>query len=111
MSTWNYRVVKKNVNGEIIFGIHEGFYDDDGNLEGITEDPVTIYAEESVEKLKKELEYIITALEAEPVIYEEVLTMRMDGSGTSMSDGYSSTDEDDYPPDIMDAPIDTVVIE
>ena len=93
MSTWNYRVVRKTVNGETIFGIHEGYYDDNGNLEGITEDPVEIYAEGSVENLGEVMKWVIQALEAEPIIYEEAPMMRMNGSGTGMSDGYSSTDE------------------
>ena len=115
MATWNYRVVKKLVNEETIFGIHEAFYDDDGNLEGITENPVQIYAEESVENLADEMKYIVAALEAEPIIYEEAPMMRMEPTEEEIVDLDKLRDEmcmdgmdNEPPPDIMDPPIDII---
>jgi len=75
MGHWNYRVVRKVVDDEVIFGIHESYYDNDGNLEGITENPISIYAEENLENLAKEMGYIVQALEADVIKYEEAPMM------------------------------------
>lgn len=67
---WNYRVVKTDFNGDYSrLAIHEAFYDDNGKLITITEDPVTVNAdlEEGVEGLKEILEHMMLAL-AKPVI-------------------------------------------
>lgn len=54
--SWNYRIVKTKIaDGEFEFGIHEVFYDDSGNIEGMTEKSV-VPACPSVEGLKYELE-------------------------------------------------------
>jgi hypothetical protein len=67
MSHWDYRVVAKN--GE--FAIHEALYDDEGQLEGITEDPVFPRAE-SLGELREELMRYAAALEDPLLDYSEV---------------------------------------
>ena len=42
MSTWNYRIVRKKVedNPEVFrYGIHEAYYDKNGKISAITEEP------------------------------------------------------------------------
>jgi len=41
MSSWSYRVVKK----EGAFGIHEVYYDDEGRENMCTENPIDMYGE------------------------------------------------------------------
>ncbi len=68
MSHWNYRIVKKTVDGEDLYGIHEYYYDADGRY-GWTEDAVEVIAD-SVEGIKWVLESMMLALDR-PVIEDE----------------------------------------
>ena len=47
--TWNYRIVKysKRKNAEDWYGIHEVYYDNDGNPMGMTVEPVSFGGETS----------------------------------------------------------------
>ena len=37
--TWNYRVVKADYNGTVEFSIREVYYNENGEPDGVTEDP------------------------------------------------------------------------
>ena len=39
--SWNNRIFKHEKDGEEYFGIHETYYDKDGNIEGWTENPIS----------------------------------------------------------------------
>jgi hypothetical protein len=57
MSTWNYGVVKKNG----YLGIHEAYYDDTGNIDSLSVEPVSpVY--EDLDELKTNLELMADAL-------------------------------------------------
>lgn len=73
MGHWNYRVVlREYADGrDAQYQIHEAYYDDDVNVEAITEDPVPVTAE-SLEKLAEELQWMARALEAPILRYEDV---------------------------------------
>jgi hypothetical protein len=57
MSTWNYRVVKKNG----YLGIHEAYYDDSGNIHSLSTDPVSSVFED-LEALKADIELMLHSL-------------------------------------------------
>lgn len=65
--TWNYRVLIKD--GQ--YNIHEVYYDDDGNPEAFTEEPVGPSGE-SPEELKKDLQYFSEALSLPVLDYNEL---------------------------------------
>ena len=64
--TWNYRVVKQthdtHAGDEILFQIHEVYYDDDGNITAMTKDPVPLTSE-GVEGLKEVLGQVLGAFD------------------------------------------------
>jgi hypothetical protein len=50
VSTWNYRVIAQEDPefGEVVYGIHEVFYDDEGSIDGWTKAPVPFLADSKV---------------------------------------------------------------
>ena len=67
--TWNYRVVRRIVGGEVTFGIHEVYYDGD-RPKTTTECPIDPYGE-TLEELKDDLDRMREALD-KPVLNYEV---------------------------------------
>jgi len=65
MSYWNYRVVKKDG----YLGIHECHYDDDGQVEFLTENAVDVVGDD-VEELKWELHHMEANLALPMIDYE-----------------------------------------
>lgn len=61
--TWNYRLVRKVVGQEVVYGIHEAYYglnDEDPKAICITENPVSVKTcfpldEEDAKAMKKDL--------------------------------------------------------
>ncbi|MET3878841.1 hypothetical protein [Chitinophaga sp. OAE865] len=69
--SWNYRVMKrKNKSGEYEFGIYEVYYDEEGNIESWTENPVTPVCS-SGDGLLYELNLMIDALKKDILVYRE----------------------------------------
>jgi hypothetical protein len=53
MTHWNYRVVRHSPEqGEIYYGIHEAYYDDEDNVLFITESPVEVWGEDEDDLIK-----------------------------------------------------------
>lgn len=52
MSSWNYRVIHRKILGrtpefdEDVYAIHEVYYDDEGKMVAVTDDPVPAYSED-----------------------------------------------------------------
>ncbi len=70
MSNWNYRVVKSKLdNCEDWYGMHEVYYDDEGNINAISEDAISIEGE-SLKDLGKILEWMSSAMH-KPVLNED----------------------------------------
>ena len=63
---WNYRVVRTEKEQYDSYQLYEVYYDDDGKIEGMTENAMQPYGE-SVEELQKDLEYMMEALK-QPVL-------------------------------------------
>ena len=67
MSSWNYRVVKKNG----YLGIHEAYYDDSGNVNMLSSEPVSpVY--EDLDLLKTNLQLMAEALGKSIIDYEQI---------------------------------------
>ncbi|MBP3916203.1 hypothetical protein [Clostridium sp.] len=61
--SWNYRVVKRNCNGEYCFKIEEVYYDEYGNINGYGE--ASAPCGEDVEEIRTFLELMANALKKE----------------------------------------------
>lgn len=57
--TWNYRILKHTQPDQILFGIHEVFYDPNGSVVGWTKEPIT-ELHESVDSLISDLENLLS---------------------------------------------------
>ena len=68
MSHWNHRILKKKINGEDIFSIREVYYNDDGEIYGITEHPVEIWGN-TIEEIKETCEMILRCVDT-PVLID-----------------------------------------
>ena len=64
---WNYRIVEIEGQG---WGLYEVFYDDDGNLDGVTVNPIDFFSD-NVKDLKSSFELASHAFE------KPVLQMKM----------------------------------
>ena len=63
---WDHRIMKRTFPNEVLYQIHEVFYDDEDNVDGWTENPVTVSGID-MEDLKKGYKLIGTAFE-KPVL-------------------------------------------
>ena len=78
MSHWNHRVVRTTnaspidqIEGEYYFAIHEVYYNDAGEICGMTEDPIEPFGE-SLEDLKNSLERMMKACDRPILIDGEI---------------------------------------
>ena len=67
---WNHRILKTVVDGEVSYGIHEVFYDDDGSLMGCSEEPIGIVSE-TIEGCRRDLKLMETAFK-KPVLEKKI---------------------------------------
>lgn len=69
--SWDYRVVVREFEDgrEPEYAIHEAHYDDDG-VTFVTQDPVGVMSE-TMDGLRKEVDWIARALDAPPLRYED----------------------------------------
>jgi hypothetical protein len=65
--TWNYRVMRR----ENTYAIYEVYYDNDGNMETFSEEPVCPMGE-SLEELRQDLEHYERALAQPTLDYTEL---------------------------------------
>lgn len=69
LSTWNYRVVKKRA----YLAIHEAYYDENGNVHSLSEDPVSPESED-LAQLKTALELMQETLNEDIIDFEQLHT-------------------------------------
>ena len=62
MSKWNHRVVKTKDGVDDWYSIHEVFYDKDGNVDGMTKQPVSVGGN-TIEELKWTLTKMLKSLD------------------------------------------------
>lgn len=87
MSHWNHRVVRSKFTGqpsesteEYEYTIREVYYNDMGEIVGITENAMSPYGE-TPEDLKLQLERMLKACEKDILIEEEIKYGEWDNSG------------------------------
>ena len=71
---WNHRVVRRfypntHMDDSILYEIHEVYYDKDGTIGSITQEPISIM-EETVDDLRKTVERLTKCLESPIIDYE-----------------------------------------
>jgi len=71
MSHWNHRVIKRTTEREVLYGIHEVFYNDDGSIYAYTEETVRAQCE-SIEELREYLQWMLNCLDKEVLVDGEV---------------------------------------
>ena len=81
---WNNRIVKHEKDDAVWYAVHEVFYNDNGGINGYTEDPITVLGE-TVEDVKSQLEMIMKDIEKHEVI---------DASTVKFEDWYSDDSDD-----------------
>lgn len=64
--SWNFRVLRRTVGHEVIYGIHEVYYDDAGTPRSCSSDAIEPYGD-TVDDLRQELQHMVAALD-EPVL-------------------------------------------
>ena len=59
--TWNYRIMKRDLDGVTVYEIHEVYYKDNGEVEMWTEEPVSFdgFRSSSPEKLIEQVKNIL----------------------------------------------------
>lgn len=68
--TWNHRVVRRGYpNGEHLYEIHEVYYDSEGKIEFMTEDPIDPVGD-NLEELRVTLERMTRCLDKPVLDYE-----------------------------------------
>jgi hypothetical protein len=81
---WNNRIVKHEKDDAVWYSVHEVFYNDNGGINGYTEDPISIVGE-TVEDVKSQLKMIMKDIEKHEVI---------DASTVKFEDWAEAFDED-----------------
>lgn len=74
--SWNHRVVRRfypntHMDDSMLYEIYEVYYDKDGKINGLTEEPIRI-REESMDYLRKTMERLTKCLE-QPIIDYDTL--------------------------------------
>lgn len=62
--TWNYRIIKKHLNGIDVFEVHEVYYKTDGSIAAWTENSI-IPTGDTVEDLKKDFSRQLLAFKSD----------------------------------------------
>lgn len=70
MGYWNYCVCEQVLDDGSIYHIHEMYFDDSGDIQGVTENPITPMGE-TLEELKRELSRMLDTVLAEEKRQEE----------------------------------------
>ena len=74
--SWNHRVVRRtypntHMDDSILYELYEVYYNSDGTINGITEEPIRI-REENIDDLRKTVERLTKCLE-QPIIDYDTL--------------------------------------
>lgn len=77
---WNYRVIEH----DRFFAIHEGYYNDKGDITAISEDPMEPSGQ-TLEELKGDLEYFLQALNKPVLKKNKIKFAPMDGIGNKLA--------------------------
>jgi len=69
--SWNYRIMKREISeNEFEFGIYEVYYNENGKINGWTEESI-VPVVDNKEGLKNEMEEMLKAFNSETILYTE----------------------------------------
>ncbi len=93
MMTWNYRLVKRPVDGgpHFTYAIHEAYYNDDGEIWGLTTEPIQLSADH-INELKVDWLRLMEAFVAPIVDYDEVCNSNADPPFKLPDDAFDEMD-------------------
>jgi len=101
VSSWNYRVVRKD--GRL--GVHSAYYDESGKIEGLSIDPCSPQAD-SIEELEANLQLMVESLRSAIVDFDSVANGKWRrefvrdcsiSSGSEASENVCLPKSEDYP--------------
>jgi len=69
--SWNWRVVRKTVEGKAIYAVHEAYYDGSGRIWAVTEESAAAQGG-SVKELEDELRQQLGALDKPILDYDDI---------------------------------------
>jgi hypothetical protein len=75
--TWNYRLVKRSWNGQVMYGIHSAYYTD-GKLDGLSENPLVLGYLDAVDEIEADLSKVAKAMKLPIVEYETLKEVKSD---------------------------------
>ena len=80
--SWNHRVVRRfypntHMDDSMLYEIYEVYYDKDGKINGLTEEPIRI-SEETVDDLRKTVERLTKCLESPIIDYDTLQEIQQD---------------------------------
>lgn len=78
VSHWNYRLVKRQLDEDSVFGIYEVYYDSEGVIVGCMTSPVTIVGSSPGEALWR-VDLMLTAFEKPTLNYDDITGGDEDG--------------------------------
>lgn len=71
---WNHRVLRHVKNGEILFAIHEVYYDENNNPHSCTAEPVYALGYDTLDNLALDLQRMLDACKKPVLDYEPFVT-------------------------------------
>jgi hypothetical protein len=72
---WDYRIIKHDTEKSGHLAVHEVYYDDKGNVEAWTEDPVDLIGSNKTE-IVTDVEYIVSDIK-QPILNESELLQKL----------------------------------
>ena len=93
--SWNYRVVKAtyDVQGEkdeeVLFEIREVYYNKDGSIWAISENPITVTSDEGIDNMRQVLEWINAAVEKDVIDLSTVVFAEIEKDDEAFEETFS----------------------
>lgn len=75
--TWNYRLCKRTASCEEFYGIHEVYYNSDGEITMVTENPVDVFGETASE-VRSILNMMKAALKKDTIDLDAIVFAKVD---------------------------------
>lgn len=91
---WNHRIVRRTLeSGDVVYGVHEAYYDDNDKVAMITAEPVRLDSE-TLNDLKRTWAMLMEAFAAPVLDFDQIPEEGYDESEDSLVRSLNYTDED-----------------
>lgn len=82
--TWNFRVIHSKLNGQDMYALHEVYYDEEGNIEMWTQDPLDCW--EDLVDLEGTAKHVLNDIQKFPIVEASTLKdYKLDGGAQYMA--------------------------